>query len=65
MERKLPNGLYFKIIGYILTATWLAFILFATRGNTEHDLFAYIFVVPLVCWVVGKLAAYFVSRKVV
>ena len=49
-------------IGYILSAVWMAGIVVVTNGDTRHDLFDFIFTVPLAGWIVGLLAAALLRR---
>ncbi|RCK47645.1 hypothetical protein TH25_15290 [Thalassospira profundimaris] len=62
-DKKLPNGHYFKIMGYLLTACWVGYIVMITQGDTSHPMFDYIFSVPLVCWIVGMVIAHFIRKK--
>ncbi|OSQ40721.1 hypothetical protein [Thalassospira mesophila] len=62
-EKKLSNGHYFKIMGYLLTACWVGYIVMITKGNTSDPMFDYIFSVPLGCWIVGMVIAHFVRKK--
>ncbi len=49
-------------IGYILSAIWMAGIVIATNGDTDHFLFNFIFTVPLAGWVIGLVAAALLRR---
>lgn len=62
-KKGLSNGVYFKIMGYLLTAGWVGFILAASGGDTSHPLFDYIFVVPLVGWIIGMIVARVIAKK--
>ena len=62
-KKGLPNKVYFKIMGYLLTAAWVGFILAASGGDTNHPLFDYIFVVPLACWIIGMIIARIIAKK--
>ncbi|MCC9620837.1 hypothetical protein LPB41_03955 [Thalassospira sp. MA62] len=59
----LSNGVYFKIMGYLLTAGWVGFILAVTGGDTTHPMFDYIFVVPLAGWIIGMIVAKVIKSK--
>ena len=48
--------------GLALSAAWIGFVLWKTGSNPTHPWFNYIFIVPLVAWVVGLLAAEAVKR---
>jgi hypothetical protein len=63
VKKGLSNGVYFKIMGYLLTAGWVGFILAASGGDSSHPLFDYIFVVPLAGWIIGMLVARIIARK--
>ncbi|HBN48149.1 MULTISPECIES: hypothetical protein [Thalassospira] len=54
-KKSLPNGHYFKIMGYLLTAAWVGYILAISGGDTTHPMFDYIFVVPLAFWIGGMI----------
>lgn len=54
-RKSLPNGHYFKIMGYLLTAAWVGYILAISGGDTTHPMFDYIFVVPLAFWIGGMI----------
>ncbi|MFH1806430.1 MAG: hypothetical protein ABID63_16235 [Pseudomonadota bacterium] len=54
---KLPNSHYFKIMGYLLTACWVGYILAISGGDMEHPMFDYIFTVPLAVWIIGMIVA--------
>ncbi|KZB51286.1 hypothetical protein AUP42_17695 [Thalassospira lucentensis] len=56
-KKGLPNGHYFKIMGYLLTAAWVGYILAISGGDTTHPMFDYIFVVPLAFWIGGMIIA--------
>jgi hypothetical protein len=62
-KKGLSNGVYFKIMGYLLTAGWVGFILAASGGDSSHPLFDYIFIVPLVGWIIGMLVARVIVKK--
>lgn len=62
-KKELSNRAYFKIIGYLLTAGWVGFILAASGGDSNHPLFDYIFIVPLVGWIIGMLVARMMTKK--
>ncbi|AUG54245.1 hypothetical protein [Thalassospira marina] len=62
-DKKLPNGHYFKIMGYLLTACWVGYIVMITKGDTSDPMFDYIFSVPLGFWIVGMVIAHFVRKK--
>ncbi|RCK26526.1 hypothetical protein TH8_07290 [Thalassospira profundimaris] len=62
-KKGLSNGVYFKIMGYLLTAGWVGFILAASGGDTAHPLFDYIFVVPLAGWIIGMIVARIIVKK--
>jgi|GEM_PF-667635 len=62
-KKRLSNGVYFKIVGYVLTAGWIGFILAASGGDSSHPLFDYIFIVPLAGWIIGMLIARVVAKK--
>ena len=62
-KKGLPNGVYFKIMGYLLTAGWVGFILAATGGDSKNPLFDYIFIVPLAGWIIGMLIARIIAKK--
>ncbi len=62
-KKGLSNGVYFKIMGYLLTAGWVGFILAASGGDTNHPLFDYIFVVPLAGWIIGMIVARIIAKK--
>jgi hypothetical protein len=62
-KKGLSNGVYFKIMGYLLTAGWVGFILAASGGDSNHPLFDYIFIVPLVGWIIGMLVARVIAKK--
>ncbi|MHC8491883.1 hypothetical protein ACTU44_04120 [Thalassospira sp. SM2505] len=62
-KKGLSNGVYFKIMGYLLTAGWVGFILAASGGDTSHPLFDYIFVVPLAGWIIGMIVARIIAKK--
>ncbi|MBO6806195.1 hypothetical protein [Thalassospira sp.] len=62
-KKRLSNGVYFKIVGYVLTAGWVGFILAASGGDSSHPLFDYIFIVPLAGWIIGMLIARVVAKK--
>jgi len=50
---KVAPGQLWRGIGYGLTAAWMVGILVATGSDPAHPWFDYIFIVPLVGWIVG------------
>jgi len=62
-KKGLPNAVYFKIMGYLLTTAWVGFILAASGGDSSHPLFDYIFVVPLAGWIIGMIIARIIAKK--
>ena len=50
-------------IGYILSAIWMGGIVVATKGDTKHFLFSYVFLVPLAGWVLGLGIAAFLRHR--
>jgi len=62
-KKTLSNAIYFKIMGYLLTAGWVGFILAITGGDTTHPMFDYIFVVPLAGWIIGMIVARVIRSK--
>lgn len=62
-KKGLPNGVYFKIMGYLLTAGWVGFILAVSGGDSAHPMFDYIFVVPLVGWIIGMIVARIIRSR--
>jgi len=62
-KKGLSNGVYFKIMGYLLTAGWVGIILAASGGDSSHPLFDYIFIVPLAGWIIGMLVARVIAKK--
>ncbi|NIZ00374.1 hypothetical protein [Thalassospira lucentensis] len=62
-KKTLSNAIYFKIMGYLLTAGWVGFILAITGGDTKHPMFDYIFVVPLAGWILGMIIARVIQKK--
>ncbi|WP_339860940.1 hypothetical protein [Thalassospira alkalitolerans] len=62
-RKTLPNGHYFKIMGYLLTAAWVGYILAISGGDTGHPMFDYIFVVPLAFWIGGMIVGKILRAK--
>jgi hypothetical protein len=62
-SKKLSNSHYFKILGYLLTAVWIVYILMVTKGDMKQPMFDYIFVVPLAGWIIGMIIAHFVRKR--
>lgn len=62
-QAEIARRLLWHRIGYILSAIWVGGVLYVTDGNVRHPLFNYIFIVPLVGWVVGLLIARLFSRR--
>ncbi|WP_417811412.1 hypothetical protein [Thalassospira alkalitolerans] len=62
-RKTLPNGHYFKIMGYLLTAAWVGYILAISGGDTSHPMFDYIFVVPLAFWIGGMIVGKILRAK--
>lgn len=42
-------------VGYLLTAIWMCLILFITGGQLSHPYFRYIFIIPIIAWIVVKV----------
>ena len=38
--------------GWVLTALWAIYVVEATRGDSSHPLFRFVFLVPLALWAV-------------
>jgi hypothetical protein len=51
-------GRAWVVVGWVLSALWVAFVLAYSRGDPRHPLFEFIFVVPLAGWI----AAFVVTR---
>jgi len=49
-------------IGYALSAIWMVGVLVVSGGSPKHPAFDYIFIVPLVGWVVALVIAWLVRR---
>ena len=55
-DRESPLRERWTKIGYLVTAAWMVFVLVRTDGNPDDPLFNFLFVVPLVGWVVAVVA---------
>ncbi|MDH3234214.1 MAG: hypothetical protein OEQ29_11900 [Alphaproteobacteria bacterium] len=49
-------------IGYVLSVIWMVGVLVVSGGKATHPAFDYIFIVPLVGWILGLLIARFIWR---
>lgn len=43
------------MVGYVLTAAWIVMVVMETDGDMAHPLFNYIFLVPLIGWIVAVI----------
>lgn len=50
---KVTRSQLWRGIGYGLTAAWMIGILIVSDSNPAHPWFNYIFVVPLIGWIIG------------
>jgi len=50
------------LAGLILTAAWLTYVAIRTGGDPSHPLFNFIFIVPLVAWLLLVLLGHLLQR---
>ena len=60
---RLERGHVWRGIGYGLTAAWMIVILVITDSDPSHPWFDYIFVVPLVGWIITVGIARFATSR--
>lgn len=60
---KLERGHLWRGIGYALTAAWMIAILVITDSDPAHPWFDFIFVVPLVGWIIAVGIARFATSR--
>lgn len=51
------------LAGVILTALWLTGVAIRTGGDPEHPLFTFIFIVPLVGWLILLGLTHLIERQ--
>ena len=56
------SPVFWSRLGYVVSAAWMIGILVLTGGDTRHPMFEYIFIVPLVGWVLGLLIGGAIKR---
>ncbi|MDP6709515.1 MAG: hypothetical protein QF893_24510 [Alphaproteobacteria bacterium] len=51
------------LAGIILTAAWLTYVAIRTGGDPTHPLFDFIFIVPLIAWLLLVLLGNLLGRR--
>lgn len=57
------NRRNWHLAGVILTALWLTAVAVRTGGDPQHPLFTYIFIVPLVGWLLLLVVTTLIERR--
>lgn len=51
------------LAGMVLTVIWLTGVTLRTGGDPSHPLFAYIFIVPLIGWLLLVAVTWLIERR--